>query len=881
MRNLWWYRAEARREKRAMNTGCPDALWVRVRAGKPVCWIGAGVVRCLPPEWKVLRLNCGVAWSMGGPLHRAYQQMRAWLGEQVALYPTEEDSVRVSLLEEMPLQMLEPLLIKSSQQLAERFAGRMLIWFDAVERADQGVLSALRRMLLAKDPLALPWVLSFHEEPQAEVAGFLAQVSERWGEEVRIEGQGEGYVSPERFGWEQLPAPILRVLRAGALVGSSFEVDAAGYLVGKSNQDVLMSLQEAVDLGAPLVDYGDGHLFLPPKAVERLLGSMLPSLRALWHEKLTVWLAGDLVQTTKTPPKADLSSVASASFESPAPHSTHEGALPETTETNLVPFSLERQQAEEAQREGARIVVKRSEDSPISSSQDHKRKIHREQERVVSSPSNGSQDTFDPSLSDEERAGLFASLFDSVETDEIKEAARAAAKTPLPSHEKQTEPQTEPHHRRHTHSPIRSVHSMPSAWSPARPKNVLGGSGLETRKFPHLRPVDVPKLKPTMPKDRVRMAEHLREAGHLTEAAEQYVDASREAMKAGESQRALLLIQQAITLLEEMPESPVRSLLEARALLELGRLQWLGTFPEATFSLQQALASMDAAEAALPFDAPPEMVGEIASLKAGVSCDLGEAKVLERSLRELTQISRQLLAEGQPLQAARLLNEQAAVYIRLGDPVQATHLLYRSRGLFDDILAKEPNHSTAQEESADTEHLLARLALHVPLRPGREEEAIAMSLQHARNAERWYAAQRRFHALGRVWGTMGRLELKRGRLEAAQQRLIQSLELQQQSGDLTGMARTHDALAQLFLLQGNEIEAVRVLGASIALNFEKGAPLGVAFNRRAFDQLLQHLQTQRITPTTALQQQIQQTEALLLEAERMLGRVALPRTIGV
>ncbi len=83
------------------------------------------------------------------------------------------------------------------------------------------------------------------------------------------------------------------------------------------------------------------------------------------------------------------------------------------------------------------------------------------------------------------------------------------------------------------------------------------------------------------------------------------------------------------------------------------------------------------------------------------------------------------------------------------------------------------------------------------------------------------------------------------------------------------------------LLQGNEIEAVRVLGASIALNFEKGAPLGVAFNRRAFDQLLQHLQTQRTTLTTALQQQIQQTEALLLEAERMLGRVALPRTIGV
>ncbi len=290
---------------------------------------------------------------------------------------------------------------------------------------------------------------------------------------------------------------------------------------------------------------------------------------------------------------------------------------------------------------------------------------------------------------------------------------------------------------------------------------------------------------------------------------------------------------------------------------------------------------MDAAEEALPFGAPPELLGEIASLKAGVSCDLGEAKTLERSLGGLTQLSRQLLAEGQPLQAARLLNEQAAVYIRLGDPVQATHLLYRSRGLFEEILAKDPSHATAQEESADTEHLLARLALHVPLRPGREKEAIALSLQHARNAERWYAAQRRFHALGRVWGTMGRLELKRGNLQAAQQRLVQALDLQQKNGDMTGLARTHDALSQLFLLQGDDLEAVRVLAASIALNLEKGAPLGLAFNRRAFEQLLRHLQTQHTAPSAALQQHLEQAEALLVEAERRLGRVPLPRTIGM
>ncbi len=54
------------------------------------------------------------------------------------------------------------------------------------------------------------------------------------------------------------------------LVGSSFEVDTEGYLIGKSNEEVLMSFQEAVDLGVPLVDYGGGHsLFCRPKPVER------------------------------------------------------------------------------------------------------------------------------------------------------------------------------------------------------------------------------------------------------------------------------------------------------------------------------------------------------------------------------------------------------------------------------------------------------------------------------------------------------------------------------------------------------------------------------------------------------------------------------------
>jgi hypothetical protein len=40
-----------------------------------------------------------------------------------------------------------------------------------------------------------------------------------------------------------------------------------------------------------------------------------------------------------------------------------------------------------------------------------------------------------------------------------------------------------------------------------------------------------------------------------------------------------------------------------------------------------------------------------------------------------------LLNAGASLLATRLLNEQAAVYVRLGDPVRASHLLTKSREL--------------------------------------------------------------------------------------------------------------------------------------------------------------------------------------------------------
>ena len=53
------------------------------------------------------------------------------------------------------------------------------------------------------------------------------------------------------------------------------------------------------------------------------------------------------------------------------------------------------------------------------------------------------------------------------------------------------------------------------------------------------------------------------------------------------------------------PPSPPQALLRTQLLLEKGRLQWHGALLGTAFTLQEALASLEAAKASLPDDAPP------------------------------------------------------------------------------------------------------------------------------------------------------------------------------------------------------------------------------------------------------------------------------------
>src|SRR5690606_34254253 len=188
-----------------------------------------------------------------------------------------------------------------------------------------------------------------------------------------------------------------------------------------------------------------------------------------------------------------------------------------------------------------------------------------------------------------------------------------------------------------------------------------------------------------------------------------------------------------------------------------------------------------------------------------------------------------------PIGAACLFNDLAAVRVRMGDGAEALKLLRASRAIFDARAHTDP---AALRELAESEHLFAKLPLHSRMRLGREEEGYAIGLDHALAAERVFRELGDTRELARVWETMGRIELKRIRLEEARQRLAAAFEAQTQIGDLTGLAQTTEFLSEVLAWCGRNDEAITMLRDSVVYNRDKGSPRGLISNRQTFTALV-------------------------------------------
>jgi len=220
------------------------------------------------------------------------------------------------------------------------------------------------------------------------------------------------------------------------------------------------------------------------------------------------------------------------------------------------------------------------------------------------------------------------------------------------------------------------------------------------------------------------------------------------------------------------------------------------------------------------------------------------------------------------MDAAALLNEQAAVWIRLGDPVRGAALLRESRGIFEHQAATNPE---AMVELAETEHVLARLPFHVAAQPGKEQDAWQAALLHAERSEQIYGKLGLQREQARVWETQGRLQLLLDAQDQALHSLMRALRSQQESADVLGLARTTAALSHVLVVAGRPQEAIPLLTDSLTMNIEKGCRVGLAHNRQGLGRITKALTDQ---PETApnLADVIDQLE----RAEALLGRAWLP-----
>lgn len=373
---------------------------------------------------------------------------------------------------------------------------------------------------------------------------------------------------------------------------------------------------------------------------------------------------------------------------------------------------------------------------------------------------------------------------------------------------------------------------------------------------------DEPLEAPEEPRGDARRAS---EAGRVVQADPLVL--ADQATRVGAFTEALDILERALIDVGTPPDK-TRRLTKVELLLAVARIHWQRAAPGADFSLDAAATAAGRAQELLLEEDPVDVRARASVIIAHIGYDRGDQGSLELALDELTAASRMLMEAGEPYEAARLFNDQAAVFVRAGDSVRAMHLLEQSRKVFAERADTDP---VAFQEMAQTDHLMARIPLHVEAKPGKEHLALDAALTSAKRAEGAFKRLSDSRQLARVYETLGRLEYLANRDKESLQYLEAAVKAEQKAGDALGLARAAAAMADVFEANGQTSQALALLGESVRLNHLKGSPLGLAFNRRSLIGLQAGL-----TRNPKLRAAERKVTALLDAAERELGRIGLP-----
>lgn len=869
-------------------------VWTRAAAGRPSVVVGGPIPVATTEGVRPLRVPCDLPRGPLGPLLEAQARARRLLGRNQPLLESAADRLRTglrrTLLGEPGPDDVVGEIVATLNLLAEVSSTPRALVLDPVEAADPATLAALDRIIRRPGWLKMPLILGVRDpDRSAGAAALIEGMRAQAGPDAVLSvlpepgaGPDEVATSPRAELPPGLPAPVRRVLRAAALAGPAFESRLLAELLEVDEIAVLERLQEAVDGGVALEDDGEGGFRLATPIAERLKGELLPSLARAWHRRLAdliAPLAGDSISIV---PQSEPSPSDSVEL---APDRPIRGPRISAQPLSLAPEAI---WAAVVEAEADARARARSLEASLATGGGVEGRGHDR----PSKPPAGLEETL--------LAPAGPGPYDSIETPfgsvdmapgAARDEARAMASGPAALMADEPGESVETVHGLTTTAggwPDDAFSEVPLeagladglvARADADPNPgaagiglrdaALAGAGLDPvygRRPPSDPPAARPRGRVTQSLgDAARAADHLAAAGDATGATAKLIQAAVDAAALGAAEQALKLTDDALAALDRLPDIPAHRALRARALAEAARIQWTGVGPDARFTLESAAEAAAAAEQALDGSAPATLHGEIASLRAQILHDVGGAENLEEALALLTAASRRLEAEGEPLEAARLFNDQAAIWVRLGDPVRAHGLLEASRRVFASRADHDP---TARLELADTDHLIARLPLHVAARPGREADAAALGLRHASEAERAYAELGRPWDRARVWESIGRLELMRGRIDQAVDSLERAAALQQRLGDVLGLASTVEALARALTAAGRPEVALTLLHESLTLNAEKGSVQGVGFLRRTMETLTDSLapgeRARLAAPIAGLRRELDRVEAGLL-----------------
>jgi tetratricopeptide (TPR) repeat protein len=646
----------------------------------------------------------------------------------------------------------------------------VVLLLEGAHRAEPDLLDALERLAAAPGSWPVPLVIGAH--PRTAVAdAFRERIVESQPEDAWIWLAAE----PQWAELGRIRGDRLRALQALALLGDGGNVNMLARLLDWPKSRVLLALQGAWEAGESLEDLGQGRFWLPPDRAGFYRAMLLPSLAERWATRLARLLLLPTDPKTPTQPTA----------ETPSPISPPENTVP---------------------------LMDRSETTTPTP-----------EPAVVSPPKPDPEDaqaweSAEPAM--EADMGVVAPAEVWLDGAALLGAPRLPAVVP-------ESPPSSPRISAPPAAPPPPTAATPIA-TPPQPSGAAATPPLSANKGQP----PAPNPEATAPSARalLQAGSQLAAAGDVGGAVQRLLEAAETALLTGELPLGHAAEEAARSLIFRMSPRADRSLAALRA--SLVQLE-LGVAQPGEDGLEHLMFAAENWRQRAGTQVPTTWTARALAVEARAACERGDAPNLERALRTLDEAIRLLSTHGEARAAARLLNEQAEVWLRLGDPLRASHLLDRSLEVF----LGNAGSPADRREIAQTLHLKGRLPLHVRARPGMEQAAAERALQHLSQAAAVYRDLGDRYGEDAVLESAARIQLLSGNPQGAETTLSPVVRRQLQRGDLLGLARSTGALAEVRAALGDADAALAVLVDSVQLNRRLGSPGGLALNARSLADL--------------------------------------------